>query len=270
MYYEELRRTLAYSRSRIDLDGTINSNFLMRLSWKLDNGSTHAVTTRAGIQEVSGTASRQDDSTPGGALEIDRRASFENDRRYGAVDYTWVHAFSQALLATSVGFQVSKTKQNWFFSSFEAGGPRHEEDSVHDERWVVPVRVAAEIRPWNKLAIRAGIQKNFFTSVDRTISDVDGSAQPRVTRTDNVEQEAPGTANGVGLSFGLGFALTERLMIDTVVRQTLLFHGPYFIGGVANRGIFAHASLVYKFGEPRDTVLEPVFRPRKSKEKDWY
>ena len=123
----------------------------------------------------------------------------------------------------------------------------------------MPMRIAIEMTPWDRIALRAGIQKNWFAEADSVVRTQSGTSNPILSENSVAIAEANGTANGVGLSFGLGIRLINNLTIDTVVRQTFFFDGPNFLGG-RTPGVFAQGTLVYRFGigAETDSSLKPL------------
>ncbi len=217
-----------------------------------------AVRLRAGDHNVAGTASLVMDNPVGGPLETHQLASFDNHRRFMGADFTWNHLFERVLIVTSVGYIRSQIKQSWNFTDV-LNAANNQADLNKIDRDIVPMRLAIEITPWDRIALRFGIQKNWFAEGDVVTSDSDAGAPPTVTQTSTAGAENTNTADGVGLSFGIGIKILRNLSIDTVVRQKVLFNGPDFIGGQAP-GLFAQGSLVYRFGlsSNSEDTLKPL------------
>lgn len=250
MSYEEARTNGAYSRSLIDGDNAPGAALAMQLSGRTREDTSLSWSLRLGQQSVDGLATYAEDSTPGGALETDRSAGFENKRRYLTTDLTWSRAYSRTMVMASLGYQHLFTRRSWNYRDALASA-NNQDDLVRSHQDVVPMRLALETSPWDWIHLRAGLQKNWFAESVSRVRDGDGTTNPTFTRTDTVLGEASGTANGVGLSFGFGLTLVPNLTIDTVVRQTLFFDGPNFIGG-ENPGVFAQGTITFRFGEAGD------------------
>lgn len=250
MAYEESRPNGAYSRSLIEGDNTPGAAVAMQLSGRVREDTSLSWSLRLGQQSVDGVATYAEDSTPGGALETNRAAGFENKRRYVTTDLTWTRVYSRTMVLASLGYQRLFTRRSWHYQDFLASG-NNQDDLVRSSQDVVPMRLALETSPWDWIHLRAGLQKNWFAESRSRVRDADGTANPTFTRTDTVLGEASGTANGVGLSFGFGLTLVPNLTIDTVVRQTLFFDGPNFIGG-REPGVFAQGTVTFRFGEAGD------------------
>lgn len=266
---ESQERTAAggYSDSYIRSEPMIATGALLQFGHRNENESLWSVTMRGMIQDATLVSSIQEDGTPGGARDFDRNAYMANVRKFAAVDFTWVHPFDRhrTLLVSSLGAQHSYTKATYVLSDILASANNHA-DMARSTSMLFPVRVAIETQPWDLLALRAGIQKNIFSESSTRLHDGDSTTRPTITETDTAITDPTGTADGVGLSFGVGLKLVEGLFWDSVVRQRLLFDGPYAVGGNAN-GLFAQTTLVYRWGEDdalkRVTKLKPALNIKK-------
>lgn len=258
MDYEELGPGGRFSRSSIDQASTLGGAAAAQLTLKVKEQASLSFRLRAGNHNAAGTASQVEETSGGGTLETNRSASFDNRRRYIGADMSWNILFEKALLAASIGYQRAQTKQTWDFADALAPGT-NDGDLRKVDFDVVPLRIAMEMTPWDRIALRAGIQKNWFAESDAVSRDRDGAAGATTSTVSTTLGEASGTADGVGLSFGMGFRLIQNLSIDTVVRQDFFFDGPDFIGGRAP-GLFARGTLVYRFGlsSNADDTLKPL------------
>jgi hypothetical protein len=258
MEYRETDTTGRFARSNIDDRDTLGGGIGVQLTSRVREQSTLSLRIRAGRQNAAGTASSQADTALGGALEIDQRANFDNKRSYVGGDVTWNQLWDRALLVASIGYTRMQTLQTWGFTDVVTPG-NNQADSNKVDIDVVPLRLGIELRPWERVALRAGVQKNWFAESDTVNKDVDGNTPASTSGISTALGEATGTANGVGLSFGLGFKIIRGLTIDTVVRQIFFFDGPNF-GGGRRPGMFAQGTLVYRFGlsSNQDDTLKPL------------
>lgn len=257
MEYREEVASSAFATAKIDEDDALGGGIDAQLTFKVMENASLAIHARAGDQNAAGTASFAV-ANGAGVLTTNQSAAFDDRRRFLGGDVSWNYAFERALLVASVGYQRSQTKQTWVFRDVLAPGG-NQDDLAKVDNDVVPARIGMEITPWDRIALRAGIQKNWFAETDAVGSDRDGGAAGTVTNTSTALAEAAGTANGVGLSFGMGFKLMDNLTVDTVVRQTFFFDGPNALGG-QTPGVFAQGTLVYRFGLSRSTddTLKPL------------
>ncbi len=245
--YSEYATTGTYTNSKIDSDAKMGLGLSARFAFKTESDSTWAITAQMGSQNTSGKASRIDDSNLGNSvLEFNRQVSFKNTRSFYSGNVTWQNPFGKNLLIASVGAQMNSTNQTWTLTNSTAAEVNHD-DYYKVDNFVIPVRVAVEMQPWKILALRGGIQKNIFATTKARYRDIDGTTVTSQSESQTAASEAAGTANGVGLSFGMGLKLTDSLLLDGIVRQTLYFNGPNIVGGNAS-GLFARLTLEYRFG----------------------
>ncbi len=260
--YEALRTNGAFARGNIGSSGALGASLAARWSTKID-GDTLALTGLAASQNVSGTADRTEAGASGSPLTTNQSASYDNTRKSLLADGTWSHPFGTSLLIASLGVQLEKTRQSWSFTD-ALSAANAEDDFVEQTNLIFPLRVAAELKPFSRLVLRAGIQKNVLASTKKVISNSHAGAAANVTETHTAIAEAAGTANGVGLSLGAGIWITRSLLLDAVVRQTLLFDSPNVVGGTTP-GLFAQSTLSYAFGSPSAPTSEepePEAKPR--------
>lgn len=257
----------AFSDSTIRSEPMIATGGLFQFGHRNESESLWSVTLRGMIQDATLAASLREDATPGGALDFNRTAYMANIRKFMAADFTWVRPFDRhrTFLLSSIGAQHSYTKATYHLSDSLVGGNNHA-DMARSTSLLFPVRVAIETQPWDLLALRAGIQKNIFSESRTRLHDGDGTTPQTINETDTAITDPAGTADGVGLSFGVGLKLVDGLFWDSVVRQRLLFDGPYAVGGAAN-GLFAQTTLVYRWGDEdalrRVSKLKSVFDLKK-------
>jgi hypothetical protein len=243
----------AYTSSDIDSRAKMGVALSTRYLLKLEDESSWGFAAHTGSQDSSGKASLATDLIPGGALNTSQSAKFTNTRISYGGDVTWQNPFGKNLLIASIGAQFNKTKQTWLFTDALTPANNHD-DYYKVDNLIVPVRIAAEMRPWKVLTVRGGIQKNILATTKTRYRDIDATTLVAKYNTQTAASEASGTNDGVGLSFGMGLNLTDSLTLDGVVRQTLLFHGPYLVGGAVADGtiggVFARLTLDYRFGLP--------------------
>ena len=71
------------------------------------------------------------------------------------------------------------------------------------------------------------------------------------TSTSNLVAGATYTTNDIARSYiatAIGASLNfDAAVIETVISKTLLFNGPFTVGGVVNTGLNASLSIGYKF-----------------------
>jgi hypothetical protein len=255
-----------YHDSFIHSEGMLASSGLFQFGHRTETEALWSLTLRGGIADATTVASLKED-TAGGGIDFDRNAYMANIRKYAAADFTWVRPFDRhrTNLIASMGAQHSYTKATYHFTAIDDATLNHA-DMVRSQSLLFPVRVAIETQPWDLLALRAGIQKNIFSEARSTYKDGDGTSATTMTETDSAVSDPNGTADGVGLSFGVGIKLVDGLFWDSVVRQRLLFDGPDFVGGNAN-GVFAQTTLVYRWGDEdqlkRVGKLKSVFDVKK-------
>ncbi|MBI5596098.1 MAG: hypothetical protein HY928_08430 [Elusimicrobia bacterium] len=252
----------AFSDSYIHSEPMVATGGLFQFGHRNESESLWSLTLRGMIQDATLVASLREDNTPGGALDFNRRAYMANVRKFGAADFTWVRPFDKhrTLLLSSIGGQYSYTKATYHLEDALASGNNHA-DMARSSSLLFPVRVAIETQPWDILAVRAGIQKNIFSEARTRLHDGDSTTALTISETDTAITDPNGTADGVGLSFGVGIKLVDGLFWDSVVRQRLLFDGPEVVGG-NSVGFFAQTTLVYRWGEEdamkRVSKLKPM------------
>lgn len=260
------RRPGRFSDSFIHSEGMLSTSGLFQFGHRTETEALWSVTLRGGILDNTAVAGYKED-TAGGGIDIDRHAYLANIRKFAATDFTWVRPFDRhrTNLIASMGGQYLYTKATFHFNDRLAAANNHA-DQARSSSILFPVRVAIETQPWDLLALRAGIQKNVFSESRTTLRDGDGTAAMALNETDVAITDPNGTADGVGLSFGVGVKLVDGLFWDSVVRQRLLFDGPYAVGGNAN-GLFAQTTLVYRWGDEdqlkRVGKLKAVFDVKK-------
>lgn len=267
MDYQEGRANGAYSRSYIRSEPMVNAGGLFQFGHRNETESMWSVTVRGSVIDTTAVAQRQDDDGPNGLLEVNKNAYWANTRKFASADFTWVRPFDKyrALLISSFGAQHIYTKQTFLFTDVNTPANNHA-DMARSTSLLFPLRVAVETSPWDFLALRAGLQKNLFSEQRSTFQDGDGTTAAVYRSSDTAVSDPNGTADGVGLSFGVGVKIVDGLMWDSVVRQLFLFDGPQVVGGRAN-GFLAQTTLVYRWGEEdalkRVSKLKPAFNLKK-------
>ena len=79
------------------------------------------------------------------------------------------------------------------------------------------MRIAVELTPWEKIALRAGIQKNWFAEADSVVRTQSGTSNPVVSENSTAIAEANGTA---GISH-VKEKISEMIIHATLIRSTL-------------------------------------------------
>jgi hypothetical protein len=266
MDYMERRPGGLFHDSFIHSEGMLSTSGLFQFGHRTESEALWSLTLRGGILDNTAVASIKE-NTAGGPIDFDRNAYMGNVRKFAATDFTWVRPFDRhrTNLIASMGGQYLYTKATYHLTDLIAS-VNNQADQARSSSILFPVRVAIETQPWDLLALRAGIQKNVFSEARTTLRDGDGTAALTLRETDVAVTDPTGTADGVGLSFGVGLKLVEGLFWDSVVRQRLLFDGPYAAGGNAN-GVFAQTTLVYRWGDEdalkRVAKLKAVFDVKK-------
>jgi hypothetical protein len=104
-------------------------------------------------------------------------------------------------------------------------------------RLQVPLTIAAETKIFNWLTGRIS---NTSGLIYATAAKADSDIDDAVDKTD---------ADGgyENLALGLTINVGEKTQIDGVLSQSLLYNGPFMIGGVANTGMFTGVSVVTRF-----------------------
>ncbi|MBI3300420.1 MAG: hypothetical protein HYZ75_19820 [Elusimicrobia bacterium] len=262
MEYAEGRASGGYANSYIRSEPMINTGGLFQFGHRNETESLWSVTLRGNITDTTAEAGIKGTGANGGALTTNRNGYWANVRKFIATDFTWVRPYDRykSMLVASIGAEHTYIKQSFQFTDVLAGTSNHS-DLARSRSLLFPIRVAIETTPWDLLAIRAGLQKNIFSESSTRLRDGDGSAPETLRETDVAIADPNGTADGVGLSFGVGIRLVDGLMWDTVVRQLLLFDGPNVVGG-NTPGLFAQTTLVYRWGEEntlkRISKLKPM------------
>jgi hypothetical protein len=96
----------------------------------------------------------------------------------------------------------------------------------------VPVNLGLEHQTFNKVQTRFGVRKSIYST-----SETDDGAG---TKTDTVFDGAATT------SVGLGWMVTDNLVVDAVINQDVLFTGTYLISGVAE-SLSSKLSATWRF-----------------------
>jgi hypothetical protein len=105
----------------------------------------------------------------------------------------------------------------------------------------LPITVAFETKLLKWLTARISSKSAVFATTATTTKITGGVAGPKPT--DDTKMD---TASTQLFAMGLTFAVSDKLSIDGVMQEALLFNGPYFIGGAAS-GVFGQVSLEYHF-----------------------
>ena len=112
----------------------------------------------------------------------------------------------------------------------------------------VPVTLGFEMKIFNWLSGRVSstssiLNRTTTTATLKSTTTSPGAANPEMAN--KAVRVTDTSAQNVAL--GLTIYAGEKLEIDGVLTQNLLFHGPYFIGGVIGDGLFSRVSTTFRF-----------------------
>ena len=147
---------------------------------------------------------------------------------------------SLAMWSLAVQYDTSGHEVSLCTSKFTDGTYKVKKTSVLANTISVPITLGFEMKvfPW-----LAGRFSSTSSIINRTTTTAKISAEPAdlskaVRVTDNSNQN---------VALGLTVYAGDKLEIDGVISQNLLFHGPYFIGGVKDDGLFSRVSATFRF-----------------------
>ena len=128
---------------------------------------------------------------------------------------------------------------------FTGVGTMHN-DSFKAEMFSIPVAIAAEHHTMDWLWTRFGVTKNVINSSKTTSSDNDPAipttaADPTFSNTRSFYADS-----ALMMNTGVSVMVAKDFGIDAVLRQGILFGGPFFVSGVPN-SMFGQLTAWYKF-----------------------
>ncbi len=112
--------------------------------------------------------------------------------------------------------------------------------SVSSSTLSIPITLALETRLFSWLVARLSSASNVINSTTNecTIKGVNEDKRDGKLVTDTSSQS---------FALGVTFNVTDKFDIDGTLAESLLFNGPYLVGGVANTGLLGQVSMIYRF-----------------------
>ena len=120
--------------------------------------------------------------------------------------------------------------------------------SVTSKTMSVPVTLGFEMKIFNWLAGRLSSTSSIINRTTTTATLKSTTTSPGVTITTQKNEAVRVTdTSSQSVALGLTIYAGEKLEIDGVLGQKLLFNGPYFIGGSIGDGLFSKVSTTFRF-----------------------
>lgn len=237
--------------STYESDGNTGMNVFLRAQnvWE---GQTMGLTTfRLASGNASGKLATKADTDADGATadNYDRSGTFKDAVSGWTIDHA-INAWANQNLLIVVGAGVASStveQSTNYVDNATATVGTIQADSFKLERMSIPVSISAEHHTMDWLWTRFGVVKNVITTSKTTSSDADPTT-PTAAATDPTRTAGLTTYTDAAatLNTGVSMKVAEGFGVDAMLRQGILFGGPYWISGVPN-SMFGQLTAWYKF-----------------------
>lgn len=231
-------------------DGASAMNIFIRAQVNWETNQVGYLSFRMQSANVNGTTVLNADTDGDGATidDYDRSGTFKDSASGWMLDHSKTFMFSDRLMAIcSIGVSSMTFEQSATNNSNVTGATGVlQSDSMKTELFTVPVSIAAEHKTLDWLTTRFGVTKNVYAGNKDTSSDGDPTIPTAATNTTFSNSRSYYADTALVMNTGVSVMIANDMGVDAVLRQGILFGGPFFVSGVPN-SMFGQLTAWYKF-----------------------
>lgn len=231
-------------------NGNSAMDIFVRTQINWDANETGLLTFRMVSANANGDTVLKADTDGDGATidDYDRTGSFKDSVSGWVLDHAKNFKFSDRLnVIFSIGVSSMTIDQSVTNTNNVTGATGTlQNDSFKAEMFNVPVSISAEHTTLDWLTTRFGVSKNVINTSKTTGSDADPTIPTATSNLTFTNARSFYADTALVMNVGAGFSIAKDMGVDAVVRQGILFGGPYWVSGVPN-SMFSMLTAWYKF-----------------------